>query len=196
MGIMGEAQASPAPLAQRDNPKLGMWLFLGGEVVFFTTLILAYVYFRLRTPDDFLAVRANINLPLIALNTFILLTSSYFLLRAVESVREGRVGTMRWTLAVVFVLGALFLAGQAYEWSRLFAEGATVDTIFGTPFFTVTGVHGTHVLVGLIWLGVVMVSAWRGAYSARNYRGLELFGLYWHFVDLVWGVIFVLFYLI
>jgi heme/copper-type cytochrome/quinol oxidase subunit 3 len=192
---MTEAQAS-APLAQRDNPKLGMWLFLGGEVVFFTTLILAYVYFRLRDPAAFLAVRANINLPLIALNTLILLTSSYMLLRAVEAARADRIGAMRGALVAVFVLGALFLAGQAYEWSRLFAEGSGVDTVFGTPFFTVTGVHGTHVLVGLIWLGVSLVSAWRGAYSSRNHRGLELFGLYWHFVDLVWGVIFVLFYLI
>lgn len=193
---MTEAHATTAPLAQRDNPKLGMWLFLGGEVVFFTTLILAYVYFRLRSPDDFLAVRANITLPLIALNTLILLSSSYVLLRAMEAVRAGNLGTMRLMLVIVFVLGAVFLAGQAYEWSRLFAEGSTVGTIFGTPFFTVTGVHGTHVLVGLIWLGVVLVSAWRGAYTAGNHRGLELFGLYWHFVDLVWGVIFVLFYLI
>lgn len=193
---MSEANLGAPPLAQRDNAKLAMWLFLGGEVVFFVTLILAYVYFRLRSPADFAEVRATINLPLIALNTVILLTSSFVLLRAVEAIREGKTRAMRIGLVAVFVLGAAFLAGQAYEWSNLFAEGFNVDTIFGTPFFTVTGVHGTHVLVGLIWLLVVLVSAWRNAYSASNHRGLEQFGLYWHFVDLVWGAIFVLFYLV
>jgi cytochrome c oxidase subunit 3 len=193
---MTEANLGAPPLAQRDNAKLAMWLFLGGEVVFFVTLILAYVYFRLRSPAPFAEVRATINLPLIALNTVILLSSSYVLLRAVEAIRAGRTGAMRLALVGVFVLGAAFLAGQAYEWTNLFAEGFGVDTIFGTPFFTVTGVHGTHVLVGLIWLGVVLGSAWRGVYSASNHRGLEQFGLYWHFVDLVWGVIFVLFYLV
>ncbi len=193
---MSEANLGAPPLAQRDNAKLAMWLFLGGEVVFFVTLILAYVYFRLRSPADFAQVRGTINLPLIGLNTVILLSSSYVLLRAVEAVRAGRAAAMRMALVAVFLLGAVFLAGQAYEWSNLFAEGFDIDTIFGTPFFTVTGVHGTHVLVGLIWLVVVLVSAWRGAYSASNHRGLEQFGLYWHFVDLVWGVIFVLFYLV
>ncbi len=193
---MSEAHLGAPPLAQRDNAKLAMWLFLGGEVVFFVTLILAYVYFRLRSPADFAQVRAMINLPMIALNTVILLSSSYVLLRAVEAVRAGKTRAMQLSLGVVFVLGAVFLAGQAYEWSRLFAEGFNIDTIFGTPFFTVTGVHGTHVLVGLIWLAVVLVSAWRGAYTASSHRGIEQFGLYWHFVDLVWGVIFVLFYLV
>ena len=193
---MSEANIGAPPLAQKDNAKLAMWLFLGGEVVFFVTLILAYVYFRLRSPADFAEVRATINLPLIALNTVILLSSSYVLLRAVEAVRAGREGAMKMALMAVFALGAVFLAGQAYEWSNLFADGFNVDTIFGTPFFTVTGVHGTHVLVGLIWLGIVLASAWRGAYSPHSFRGLEQFGLYWHFVDLVWGVIFVIFYLV
>jgi cytochrome c oxidase subunit 3 len=193
---MSDANVGAPPLAQRDNAKLAMWLFLGGEVVFFVTLILSYVYFRLRSPADFAQVRASINLPLIALNTVILLSSSYVLLRAVDAIRSGRAGTMRLALVGVFVLGAIFLAGQAYEWSNLFAEGFNLDTIFGTPFFTVTGVHGTHVLVGLIWLAVVIISAWRGAYTAANHGGLEQFSLYWHFVDLVWGVIFVLFYLV
>jgi cytochrome c oxidase subunit 3 len=193
---MSEANAGVAPLAQRDNAKLAMWLFLGGEVVFFVTLILAYVFFRLTSPGSFAEVRSTINLPLIAINTVILLSSSYMLLRAVDAARSGREGALRASLVAVFVLGAIFLSGQAYEWSNLFAEGFSIDTVFGTPFFTVTGVHGTHVLVGLIWLAVVIVSAWRGAYSASNHRGLEQFGLYWHFVDLVWGVIFVLFYLV
>jgi heme/copper-type cytochrome/quinol oxidase subunit 3 len=193
---MSEANLGAPALAQKDNAKLAMWLFLGGEVVFFVTLILTYVYFRLRSPADFAEVRAAINLPLIALNTVILLSSSYMLLRAVEAIRAGKVGAMRIALVAVFVLGTVFLVGQASEWSNLFADGFGIDTIFGTPFFTVTGVHGTHVLVGLIWLAVIVISAWRGAYTESNHRGLEQFSLYWHFVDLVWGVIFVLFYLV
>ena len=82
--------------------------------------------------------------------------------------------------------GALFLAGQGYEWALLYDEGITASTTFGAPFFTVTGVHGTHVFVGLIWASLVLIHALSGAYSSEREHGVEIFGLYWHFVDVVW----------
>jgi heme/copper-type cytochrome/quinol oxidase subunit 3 len=102
---------------------------------------------------------------------------------------------LRNNLMGVLVLGALFLSGQAYEWVTLFGEGVSLKDTFGTPFFTVTGIHGTHVFVGIIWGLLTLVSAVRGAYSQENHAGVEQFGLYWHFVDIVWIILFTIIYL-
>lgn len=193
---MNEMTGTEAILDQRENSKLGMWIFLGGEVVFFATLILAFMLFRLRDPAGYDGFKANLSIPIIGLNTFILIASSYMVVRSLEAIREGARAGLRNNLIGVIVLGALFLGGQAFEWITLFNEGVSVSDHFGTPFFTVTGIHGTHVLVGLIWAVIVLISAIRGAYSATDHRGVEIFGLYWHFVDVVWVVLFTFFYLI
>ncbi len=193
---MAELQAETAFVPQRENPKLAMWTFLGGEVVFFGTLILALIVFRTREAAAFAEARAALSIPLVGLNTFILILSSFLVVRGLTAIRAGRQRSLRWHLAGVFGLGALFLGGQALEWSTLFAEGVGVKSPFGTPFFTITGLHGTHVLVGLVWLVYVFVLALRGRYSPSGHLGVETFGLYWHFVDVVWIVLFTLFYLI
>lgn len=182
-------------LPERDNTKLAMWLFLGGEVVFFVTLILTYIFFRMINPVDFAKFKAELNIPLIGLNTFILISSSYMVVRSLEAAQDNRSKSARNNLIAVFVLGALFLAGQAFEWTMLFQAGFNFSSLFGTPFFSITGVHGAHVFVGLIWCAFAIYSTVRGDFSHGNYRGLELFGLYWHFVDIVWIVLFTLFYL-
>jgi cytochrome c oxidase subunit 3 len=193
---MTETTRPPALLDQRENTKLGIWIFLGGEVVFFATLILTFLLFRLRDAAAYAQFQSNLSIPIIGLNTFILISSSYMVVRSLEAIRDGNRQGLRNNLIGVIVLGALFLGGQAFEWITLFNDGASIGDPFGTPFFTVTGIHGTHVFVGLIWAAVVLVSGLRGAYSSSNHRGVEIFGLYWHFVDIVWVVLFTFFYLI
>jgi cytochrome c oxidase subunit 3/cytochrome o ubiquinol oxidase subunit 3 len=195
---MSEMQASdPAPVAQRDNTKLGIWVFLGGEVVFFVTLILSFVMIRLTHTDYEAAFRSHLSIPIIALNTFVLVTSSYFVVRALEAISyKGDQKGMRNNLIVVVVLGLLFLAGQAFEWTTLFREGVDLASTYGTPFFTVTGIHGTHVFVGILWAIFLLVGHWRHPFTKENHLAIENFGLYWHFVDIVWIVLFTVIYLL
>ncbi len=184
------------PVPQSENTKLGMWVFLGGEAVFFISLILVLLLTRLVNSNYDAEFRSLLSIPIIALNTFILLTSSYFVVRSLEAIRSGNQKGMRNNLAGVLVLGALFLGGQAIEWTSLFADGVNYSTTFGMPFFTVTGIHGTHVFIGVLWAIYILAGERRLPYTKGNHLGLENFGLYWHFVDIVWIVLFTLIYLI
>ena len=187
---------STAPVSQRDNTKLGIWVFLGGEVVFFIALILVFLLTRLSNAGYTAQFRSHLSIPVIALNTFILVTSSYFVVRALEAISHGEQRGLRSNLLAVIVLGVLFLAGQAFEWTSLFRDGVDYSTVFGMPFFTVTGIHGTHVFVGILWAVYLLIGDRRLRYTRDNHLGIENFGLYWHFVDIVWIVLFTLIYLI
>ncbi|HVP22077.1 MAG TPA: cytochrome c oxidase subunit 3 [Anaerolineaceae bacterium] len=193
---MSETNAPLSPVSRRENPKLGVWIFLGGEVVFFSTLIVTYLMLRLRSPADFAAAKAHLSIPLIGINTFVLILSSFMVVRSLEAIENGNRKAMRNYLIAVSVLGLLFISGQAYEWITLHSEGIWFQSTFGTPFFTLTGIHGTHVLVGVIWSIMLQFRIRSGAITQRNHLELETFGLYWHFVDVVWIVLFTLFYLI
>jgi heme/copper-type cytochrome/quinol oxidase subunit 3 len=193
---MSEMPSETAFVEQHDNTKLAVWLFIGGEVVFFATLILTLVFTRLSHPGDFQKFVSHLTIPLIGVNTFVLILSSFLVVRGLEAIRKGNQTGLRNNIIGVIVLGALFLGGQAYEWTSLFRERIDVKSTVGTPFFTVTGIHGTHVLIGIIWAVYILVLAIRGAYSDRQHQGVELFGLYWHFVDIVWIVLFTVIYLI
>ena len=193
---MNKSNTTHTVVAHHDNNKLAMWLFLGGEIVFFVTLILTYALFRLEQPGDYLDFSSHLSIPLIGLNTFILITSSYMVVRSLESIQSGDQKGLRNYLTAVLVLGALFLIGQAFEWFTLFREGISVTDTFGTPFFAITGIHGLHVFTGIMWGSLVLAGAYRGAYSRHDHQTVELFGLYWHFVDIVWIVLFTLFYLL
>jgi cytochrome c oxidase subunit III len=181
---------------QSENTKLGMWVFLGGEVVFFTSLILVLLLTRFVNSNYEAEFRSLLSIPIIAVNTFILLTSSYFVVRTLGAIGIGNQKGMRNNLIGVVVLGLLFLAGQAFEWVSLFRDGVNYSTTFGTPFFTVTGIHGTHVFIGILWAIYLLVGDRRLPYTRENHLGIENFGLYWHFVDIVWIVLFTLIYLI
>ena len=185
-----------APVPQEESTKLGMWVFLGGEVVFFVALITIFLLARLVNPDYNAQFRSHLSIPVIALNTFILVTSSYFMVRALEAIVHGDQKGMRNNLLGVIILGLLFLGGQAFEWTSLFAEGVSYTTVFGMPFFTLTGIHGTHVFIGVLWAVYILVGHRRIPYTQENHHGIENFGLYWHFVDIVWIVLFTLIYLI
>jgi cytochrome c oxidase subunit 3/cytochrome o ubiquinol oxidase subunit 3 len=184
------------PVPQGENTKLAMWVFLGGEAVFFVALILVFILTRLTNTDYQGQFRSHLSIPIIAANTFVLVTSSYFVVRALEAIRAGNGRSMRNNLFVVIVLGLLFLGGQAYEWTGLFSEGVAYSSTYGTPFFTVTGIHGTHVFIGVLWAAYLLVGHWRSPFTQQRHLGLENFGLYWHFVDIVWIVLFTVIYLI
>ncbi|HVO41725.1 MAG TPA: cytochrome c oxidase subunit 3 [Aggregatilineales bacterium] len=176
-----------------ENRKMAMWLFLASECMFFAVLIASYIYASFKFPDQ----HAILNIPLTSLNTFLLLTSSFTVVRALAAIESGDRKKFVRSLALTGLLGSLFLFIQANEFSNLSREGLTLSSsLFGMAFFTLTGFHGAHVLVGVIWLVTVFLKAFNGGFSKNDHFGVEFFGLYWHFVDVVWIFIFSVVYLI
>ena len=194
--VIQPAAPQVSPLPRRNNTKLGVWVFLGGEVIFFGGLISSLIMFRAHHLQDFIAAKSHLSIPLIGLNTFILILSSFFVVRALEAIQDGSVKGLRNNLLLVTLLGALFIGGQAFEWVTLHGEGIWFGATFGTPFFTITGIHGTHVLIGVVWSLILQYGIRKHAYSQKQHSAIEVFGLYWHFVDVVWIILFTLFYLI
>jgi heme/copper-type cytochrome/quinol oxidase subunit 3 len=178
-----------------EKNKLGMLLFLGSEVAFFGILILAYVYYY-RAYADGPNAATHLNALLTGMFTICLLLSSFTLWRAQRSIEQGhRAGLRAWLLATV-VLGAVFLAGQGWEYAQLLRENVTISrSLFGTTFFTLTGMHGLHVFSGLIALLILLGLAWAGSLTRARAGAVATVELYWHFVDVVWIVIFGIVYL-
>jgi heme/copper-type cytochrome/quinol oxidase subunit 3 len=178
-----------------ERGKFAIWLFLATEVMFFSGLIGAYIVLRSGAsswpdPQERLAVDIT------AFNTFVLITSSWLMVKALFASKKGdRNGILFW-LGLTILGGSLFVSIQVYEYIQLIHEGAVphVD-LFWSTFYIMTGFHGSHVVVGVIWLTVVWFKALAGRYTARNNLGVELAGLYWHFVDLVWVLLFTIVYL-
>lgn len=185
----------PLSVSHRETDKLGVWLFLGGEVILFTVLILTFVLVRVSHADEYDAFKDHLDIPLVGLNTFVLVASSFLVVRGLEAIKHGDQKGLRVNLSGVLALGAVFVAGQAYEWAELFQAGVGVDHVFGGPFYTITGVHGLHVLIGLVIGAFVLIHALNHAYGPERYAAVENFGLYWHFVDVVWIILFTLIYL-
>lgn len=193
---MSQVMEHEQPSMGVDNRKLGIWTFLGSEVMFFSGLIVTYLVMRGRStvgpyPHEIL------DIPLTAVNTFVLLCSSLTMVTALAAIQKGNPRRMRLWLIATAVLGLIFLSGQAYEFTRLYGEGLSLSTnLFGATFFTLTGFHGMHVLIGVLWIGFVLARAVRGGITMENHLAVELVGLYWHFVDIVWIIIFTLVYLL
>jgi len=178
-----------------DRGKFAIWLFLATEVMFFTGLIGTYIVLRMGTetwpnPD------MRLEVDLTALNTFILITSSWMMVRSLHAIQQGdREGMKKWLLWTILG-GCVFLGVQIYEYIHMWADGRRPNVdIFWSTFYAMTGFHGFHVFVGIVWLICAYVAALRGAYTKENYLRLELAGLYWHFVDLVWVLLFTIVYL-
>jgi heme/copper-type cytochrome/quinol oxidase subunit 3 len=177
-----------------DHLKLGMWLFIGSEVMFFGGLVAAFLNFKINVPTP---ESELLDVGLVGINTFILLTSSFTVVLALDAIRKGKSRNLAIFLGSTALLGIIFLSGQAYEFSSLASEGLTItSSVFGSSFFTTTSFHGLHVLIGVIWSLRNMIKALRGGYSAETALGVEIFGLYWHFVDIVWIILFTVIYLI
>ena len=176
--------------------KVGFWTFLASECLFFGTLISTYMVYKKASvvgpyPPEIL------NIPLTSVSTFVLLMSSLAMVLALEAVAAAkRMLSIVW-LSVVIVLGLVFLGFQVYEFTHFVAEGLTIQrNIFGSSFFVLTGFHGAHVTVGVIWLTTLLIMAVRGKLPPAKALNVEIAGLYWHFVDIVWIVIFTFIYLI
>jgi heme/copper-type cytochrome/quinol oxidase subunit 3 len=180
-----------------DNLKFAMWLYLASEVVIFATLIAVFVVFRINNPERVAEVHEASGLLLVSINTFLLLTSSYTMVMGLRAIQgDDRKGLIRW-FAATAVLGALFVGMQYVEYQTLAHEGITLySDEFGMRFYAPTAFHGAHVVVGVLWALYIIWKARKGVYSARNYIGIEIFGLFWHFVDVVWIVLFTVIYLV
>ncbi len=196
MARFPEVDLHPHFFLELDSRKLGMWTFLGSEVMFFTGLIGSFIYFKVLRPEDFEAAHEILSLPLATLGTSVLIVSSFAVVMGLEALQSNdRRVFFNW-MGLAILLGATFVSIQAVEWATLMHEGIKAKDIFGTAFFATTGFHGLHVLGGVTWLVLLMIRAVRGEYSADNTLGVEMFGLYWHFVDVVWIVLFTVIYLI
>ncbi|HIQ29649.1 MAG TPA: cytochrome C oxidase subunit I [Candidatus Caldiarchaeum subterraneum] len=184
------------PFTQVEKVKLGVWMFLYSEAVLFGSLIGSYVFVRLNSaawpaPGEVLSITNG------AVNTFILLTSSLTAVLALASVRVGNQTGLKAGLLATFILGLAFLLNKAVEWNEIFQHGFTFSS--GLPaaaFYITTGAHGAHVAAGLVVLAYIIAKAFKGGYTRENHSTVEYFGLYWHFVDIVWVFLFPLFYLI
>lgn len=185
-----------------ENMKLGMWLYLASEIVIFSIMIVGYIVFRINEPEVVHNAHSQLGVALVTINTFILLASSYFMVMGLREMQKGnRDGMVRW-IGLTAVLGIVFLVGQYIEYSELAHLGITLgfDTAsewqsFGMRFYAPTFFHGVHVFVGVLWALEVIRRGRSGRYD-NNAIGIEMFGLYWHFVDVVWIMLFTLIYLV
>jgi heme/copper-type cytochrome/quinol oxidase subunit 3 len=192
----GEPPASPEGLPI-SNARLGMLMLLGGETMFFGGLVIAFLQLRLGAADWPPAGQPRLPIGLTAVNTLVLLASSWMLVRALRAVRAGDQGALVRRLGWTWALGVLFLFIQGVEWTRLVHYGLGVSSgIYGATFYTLIGVHGAHVLGAVVWLGGVLWLAWRGRFTPSRYVGLECCAIYWHFVVALWPVLYVLVYLV
>jgi heme/copper-type cytochrome/quinol oxidase subunit 3 len=179
--------------------KFAMWCFLGTEVIIFGALIGRVLGVWVHDPEAHKILTEPIfpSLVLVSVNTFLLLVSSLFVVLGLSAIQQGNARGLAMWLGLTALLGAGFVSIQAYEYTKLVHEGLTITSSqFGSAFFFLTGNHGLHVIIGVLWALVVISRALRGGYSAQEHLGVEVFGLYWHFVDVVWIIIFTLVYLI
>jgi cytochrome c oxidase subunit 3 len=193
---------------QHDVAQLGMWTFLATEVLFFGGLILAYCVYRFLHPDGFAEAARHTKIAIGAVNTAVLLTSSFLVAWAVTAarLRQGRVaGILLWSAAL---LGVLFLGLKATEYSLEYEEHLVPGLNFAIPgpnaaavrlffsfYFVATGLHAVHVAIGIVALGVIGRQAHRQHYSERYHAPITVAALYWHFVDVIWIFLFALIYL-
>jgi len=179
-----------------SNTKLAMWLFLGSECLLFGGLIATYMLYRNRQGDG-LSPDQLWDIPFTSASSFLLLMSSLTMVLAVSAARRKDDRNARLWLTATAVLGSLFVAGQVYEFTTFYREGLGFTTsLFGSSFYTLTGFHGVHVSVGIIMLLALVGMLLKGRVHGDRSETIEMVGLYWHFVDIVWIIIFTLVYLV
>ena len=194
---------------QREAASLGMWIFLITEIMFFGGVLTTYVVYRSAFPNGFAHASAHLDIVLGTVNTAVLIGSSLTMALAVYAAQVGRRGRLMILLLLTMGLGATFLGIKAYEYAHKFHEGlvpgshftyagaeAAQAELFFSLYFALTGLHALHMIIGLGVLAVLVVEARRGRYGPGYHTPVELSGLYWHFVDIVWIFLFPLLYLI
>ncbi len=199
--------STPTGHIDAAGKKMGMWFFLFTELLFFGGLFLLYSIYRYKFPADFHQAAADENLVLGSVNTAILLTSSLAMALAIAAVRRGRIRRSVRLQRTTIALGSAFLIIKGLEWGAKIARGIypngpallslkNGEIIFFGLYFTMTGLHALHVLIGITVIAFMIRFTQRGVVGPDRYARLENTGLYWHFVDIVWIYLFPLFYLI
>ena len=179
-----------------SNNKLAMWLFLGSECLLFGGLISTYMLYRGRHPKG-PGPHQIFSIPYTSVSSFVLLMSSLTMVLAVSSAQHRDMRRAQNWLTVTALLGATFVGGQVFEFTEFYRKGLGFTTsLFGSSFYTLTGFHGVHVSVGIVMLMAVVGMLRAGRIPGDEAEVIELIGLYWHFVDIVWILIFTLVYLI
>ncbi len=195
--VLGEGVEHPAlgSTTGLSNNKMGMWLFLGSECLLFGGLISTYMLYRGR--NEGLGPDQIYDIPFTSVSSFVLLMSSLTMVLAVSSANRKDLRNAKIWLVVTALLGATFVGGQAYEFTSFYREGLGFTTsLFSSSFYTLTGFHGVHVSVGIVMLLSLAMMLRSERVTGDKSEVIELVGLYWHFVDIVWIVIFTLVYLI
>lgn len=179
-----------------NSRKLLMWLFLASDCMFFGSLIATYMIYRNRSLEGPYP-HELIDIPYTSVSAFVLLMSSLTMVLALAALQKNDLRGSRIWIAATALLGTIFLGGQFFEFTEFHHEGLSLQgNMFGATFFTVTGFHGAHVTIGVVWLLTLLWVSLRGGLKQEDSLDLEIAGLYWHFVDIVWIVIFVMIYLI
>ena len=199
MSAHAEAHAGHPPVANQssrvDARTLGMFLFIASEIMLFGSFFTAYFFARVVVhkgpwpPHPF-----HLPVYLALLNTIILVTSSFTMHWALQSIKRGNRSGLKAGLVLTFLLGLSFLLTQVLEYSRI--GFAPYTDAFGTVFFCLTGLHGAHVFVGLTLLLAATIRSFRGHYSEEEHLGVEIPGIYWHFVDVMWIVVYTTVYIL
>ena len=192
----GEHEHPPEPyFSSRIAPSiLGMFLFIGSEIMLFGSFFTAYFFVRVVNGVEWPTPPYHLPVYVAFINTCILVTSSFTMHWALTSVKRGNVWGLRAGLFLTFFMGLTFLITQGLEYSRIGFN--TSDGAFPTIFFCLTGLHGAHVFVGLTILAFMTVRAYRGHFSPEHHHGVEIAGIYWHFVDVMWIVVYTTVYLL
>ena len=179
-----------------NTRKVLMWAFLASDCMFFGSLIGTYLVYRGRTLISPTPIEI-FDIPYTSVSAFALLMSSLAMVLALAAIQRGDIRGLKIWLLTTAGLGLVFVGGQIYEFTTFGHEGLNLSSsIFGSTFFVLTGFHGAHVSLGIAWLLSLFVLAWRGQMSQARSLDVEIAGLYWHFVDIVWIIIFTVVYLI
>lgn len=190
-----------SPLTPESWGKLGMWIFLCGDAMTFGTLIVTFGIMRIAA-DNWPVPSEALGINLTAAMTFLLICSSVTMVLALAGIKRGNKQEFTKFLLLTVLGGAAFLGLQAYEWTHLIHQGVTIagdqdySPVFGDTFYIMTGFHGMHVFGGVVYLTIILVGGMTGRINQDNASVVEIAGLYWHFVDLVWILIFTFVYLL
>ena len=200
------------PEQQKEASTLGMWIFLVTEIMFFGGMFTAYTAYRAWYPNVFAVASTSLNAIIGAVNTAVLLCSSFTMVMAVRAASMSASKALIVFLILTMILGMAFLGIKAYEWTEKFHEhhvpgptfhlegespaGQGQAQLFFSLYFAMTGLHALHMVVGVSVLTVILLQAWAGKFSADYFTPVDVAGLYWHFVDIIWIFLFPLLYLV
>jgi cytochrome c oxidase subunit III len=194
-----EAILSPPALAEMQRSTWGMWAFLASDAMTFAALLTSAALLRAQS-QDWPSAATVFNLWTAIAMTILLLVSSGLIVTALSGIKRNDYARFKNFLLGTILCGTTFVVLQGLEWHKLLAQGMTLTQnpwgagLFGATFYVLTGFHGLHVLVGVIYLTAILLRGWRGHYHAEHYAAVEIAGLYWHFVDIVWIFVFLFVY--